>query len=579
MTNLSIEQSTSSVENVTSQILEKLYQLAITSKVQNSNNNLTMSLVGNLQASSAFRDTVTYLRTKFPQLTINVQDSAYYIRFVDSAVENALKNEGYGDSSGITEYEAANIIIGQLFKNNTNITSFNEFSYFTAQQNVAFTFSGCTNLRSIDLSRLQSLKTNECFKNCDLRTITLGNIESIPNYAFQNNKNLTSINIPSSCKTLGSAAFNGCNNLSFSLSDLENIETIDGNRDTPTFGITGGYIQISYPDNNKSLYLPNLKDLSSDGGRMFEQQGMKDINLPGLQTLSGYGVFKDCKSLLTVTTLGNSRVTTGGMWYNQRGVFEGCTNLTTVNIPQTFTILPANMFQGCSSLSNLNIDLSQIKTIFAKVFRECSSLPKVMNFSNAIQIGHPLTNQEQSIFNNNYVSCNMMAASTSQQIFYLSSIKHIYLPKVKAVCAGIYGTLGMGMAPANGCFSGVFDLVYLRDIQSLGEGIFQDSNINTLIINNSTVPQMTVLSKSNYSGSQQWIYDRAEEQIPTHSTDLFARVTSIQNIYVPDSAVDAYKTCSYFSSQASVIKPLSQCPRKTLAEVENGEIGLIESYM
>ena len=57
--------------------------------------------------------------------------------------------------TAITASIAANANIGEWFKNNTSITSFDEFPYFT-QNNMyggsPFTFEGCTNLESIDLS-------------------------------------------------------------------------------------------------------------------------------------------------------------------------------------------------------------------------------------------------------------------------------------------------------------------------------------------------------------------------------------------------------------------------------------------
>ena len=127
MNNLIIEQNTTSIETVTSEVIEKLYNLAITSNVADENNNFPMSLKGTLTAISAFRDSVQYLRDKFPQLTITVQDNAYYIRFADNNVYQTLNNAGYGDGIGITEFEASTIKFGNLFKGNTSITSFNAF--------------------------------------------------------------------------------------------------------------------------------------------------------------------------------------------------------------------------------------------------------------------------------------------------------------------------------------------------------------------------------------------------------------------------------------------------------------------
>jgi hypothetical protein len=94
------------------------------------------------------------------------------------------------DGIGITETEAANFTDTMIswFYQNTNITTFDELKYFTNTR-LAGTFDGCSNLTSVDLSKVRQI-WSKTFRNC-----TKLNIEvNIPNYisselgwsAFQN---------------------------------------------------------------------------------------------------------------------------------------------------------------------------------------------------------------------------------------------------------------------------------------------------------------------------------------------------------------------------------------------------------
>jgi hypothetical protein len=88
------------------------------------------------------------LTTRFPDLHINVTDS-YYIPFEDSNVQSMLMaNNISSDGIGITEADASTANLGTMFKNNTTITSFNEFGLFNrANDNPSNSmFEGCSSL-------------------------------------------------------------------------------------------------------------------------------------------------------------------------------------------------------------------------------------------------------------------------------------------------------------------------------------------------------------------------------------------------------------------------------------------------
>lgn len=577
MTSLNITQSTSASETVNVTIIEKLYNLALVSNVQDQSSQFSMSLQGNITSPTAFKDSVLYLREKFPNLTINVQDNAYYIRFADSTVEQVLKDAGHGDGVGITEYDAASIVFNQALKGNTSIRTFNEFSYFTAQQNSAFSFQGCTSLTSIDLHNLKRIATNSCFQDTALVEVNdLGTITSIPNNCFAGCTNLVHVTLPDSCTSLGVQCFRTCNNLSFDLSDFSHLTEIKGNRDGGAFFLTAQTtVTINYPDENNVLYLPNMAKL---GSRIFAGQPIKEINLPNLNELHCLGVFAYCSQLTKVTSLGSCTLAHNDTQYVGLGLFQDCTQLTEVNIPSSCTEVTPAMFKGCSSLSTINWDLSVITGIFRQAFMGCTQAPKVMYFPNVTQAGYPMTQNEKNILGT-YTGSTALHASQGSEIFANSSIKNVYLPKLKVLCLETPGTSGGRPNPSGNFVRTSINLIYLRDVQSIGAMCFYGATINTLIINNTTVPSVAVYNDAGIFNGGQLVLDIYNRDLPTHTTDLFIGISSILNIYVPDSAVSDYQNNSFFSSVASVIKPLSTCPRKTLNEVNNGEIGLIEAYM
>ena len=172
-------------EKVTPQTIDKMYKLT-------KEDSLTPAVAkesefeGSVVSDVAYEDAVTYLRTKFPKLTIQVIDNNYYIRFKDPEVLKVLIANGVGDSVGITTAQAKNTNVGTMFKSNTSITSFDEFHAFPQTlQNSAF--FGCTNLQSIDLSQAIYIHKS-VFKDCTslVMDINCPNLIQIDKEAFRN---------------------------------------------------------------------------------------------------------------------------------------------------------------------------------------------------------------------------------------------------------------------------------------------------------------------------------------------------------------------------------------------------------
>ena len=77
-----------------------------------------------------YKDSFDALKNYFGN-QLQISCLGYYIRFKDNVVLQLLLDNNYGDGTGIT-YEKAETItnFNQLFRYNTNITSFNELKEF-----------------------------------------------------------------------------------------------------------------------------------------------------------------------------------------------------------------------------------------------------------------------------------------------------------------------------------------------------------------------------------------------------------------------------------------------------------------
>ena len=83
-----------------------------------------------------------------------------------------------------------------------------------------------------------------------------------------------------------------------------------------------------------------------------------------------YSAFSGCTNLTSVTIPDSvTRID----WY----AFQNCTNLTSVNIPESVTNLGGSVFRGCSSLTTVTLPNSMTE-ISNNAFRDCSSLTSVI---------------------------------------------------------------------------------------------------------------------------------------------------------------------------------------------------------
>ena len=136
------------------------------------------------------------------------------IQFEDEAVKAICVGYWDFDNDGELSYnEAAKVTdITNVFRG-TNISTFNEFQYFTGLTEVSkYTFTGCEDLIRIIIPQNVNIIDEHAFANCtNLARITLNtSLTTIGIYAFGNCSSLKTITIPSSVTTIRGSAFKKC---------------------------------------------------------------------------------------------------------------------------------------------------------------------------------------------------------------------------------------------------------------------------------------------------------------------------------------------------------------------------------
>lgn len=335
--NLTIKQSTNSTENLTSpNVVETLYQLTKPDPVSG----LPAAdavLVGRIQVPVAYEDSVDFLNTQFSaansdngsDFQVTVPNNNYYIRFVDPAVESVIKTAlNKAESEGVTTQEAAATDLRVIFKDNTNIVSFSELKYFTtALKDGAFT--RCSNLEEVDISN-RTIIPKETFYQC----------RKLKKFSGPNSVE-GELNLPNLLQISGINPFEQCYQLTTIIS-LGQVTKLPGSCFKSCTAIDTVYQSVfdklTTIDRDAFSNCPIEHIIQSDN------TDSSVLSIPNLTGNLGSSAFSGAKitevsSLGSITSIGNN-------------AFENCTNLATINFPNTVTSVEGNAFNNTAWLNN-----------------------------------------------------------------------------------------------------------------------------------------------------------------------------------------------------------------------------------
>lgn len=337
------------------------------------------------------------------------------IAFADSNVKTLCVSnwDTNGDGELSVDEAAAVTSLGNVFKYNTDIVSFNELRYFTGLTSIEdYAFSGCTNLTSFVIPNSVKSIGEEIVRYCtNLASLDIPNsVTTIGAYAFWDS-GLTELSIPNSVTSIGRCAllscaslksctisnsvttiplsmFEGCKSLS-TIIIPNSVTRIEAQAFMSCYKLSSITIGTAVKNINDfafsdcdGLMSVNILDLTAWFGISFETQysnplakahhlylnGNEITNLviPNSVTNINDFAFYDCDGLMSVT-IPNSVTSIG------KSSFNYCEGLTSVSIPNSVTTIGKYAFSHCSYLKSVTLGNS-ITNIEEQSFDNCSRL-------------------------------------------------------------------------------------------------------------------------------------------------------------------------------------------------------------
>lgn len=213
-------------------------------------------------------------------------------------------------------------------------------------------------------------------------------------------------------------------------------------------------------------------------------------------------------------------------------VFNGCTSLESVTIPESITELGYSAFQGCTNLKTVN--MPGVKVIHAACFYGCTALATI-NIPNVEEIQAGSFGGNQALLNldapklrswpsglvGNFKRINFpLVTEINGGGNGLSSVEQLIIPSAITMsnalnsCASLKALDLRRLKTMQGCCSGCNSLttIIFEDIESIISSFDGDSNLVRVEIHNSTPPTIS----SSFGGANDLIIYVPADSVETY---------------------------------------------------------------
>ncbi len=381
-------------------------------------------------------------------------------------------------------------------------------------------FEECVALRSVTIPNTTISIGDTTFYNCDrLATVTLGNsLDAIGGDAFYDCDVLTSIVIPNSVTQMGWYTFYSCD-------ALQSVQIGNGLDVLPAYAFA---------------QCPALTTLAL--GDVDEIQTAAFYNCTALRTVDWGTALKK----LTCSTDWNGR-------HYGTGVFENCTSLTSLAIPNTATEIGQNSFKNCTGLTRVTVG-NKVITIGASAFRDCTGITTVTLDEKLVTIGGSafencaklqsivIPDSVTSLGSYAFYNCQALkSASIGEATDVISSFAFAQCPNLERVT--LTGTTSIDTAAFYNCTS-LHDLdlgTGLRTITSstgwdgrnYGKGAFQNCTALTAL----TFPsRVTSIASNAFNGCTGVVYVYFCDKLQTIENSAFVGCSAVTDVFYEGTA-------------------------------------------
>lgn len=435
-----------------------------------------------------------------------------------------------------------------IFRNCTALTSVSISAPLTYVDQYAF--DGCSKLESISLPSSVTQISSYGFQNCGaLKSLYLPyRLQSIGSYAFANCTGLTSLTLHDYLESINNCAFAGCTGLT-SVTLPSGVMTVGKGAFPATVRIycdPTSQAAISISANGGSFVSPDsdmfgirlLLDGDISLGLSIEQIWTEDteIVIPefiGGETVTelGASVFASCPEVTTVTLPASVPVIPAEM-------LKGNQTLKTIIIPEGVTGIGASAFQDCSQLSSVSIP-STVTSIGDYAFDGCSLLKEIQLSDKIQEIG-------VDAFKNVKVYCSL-DSDTARMLSRTGGgfvCREYPLLKLKYLFVG-----GEAVSlEVVGAESGVVSVEIPDSVTSIAEGAFKDVATLTTITLPDTLTAIGAHAFEN-SGITAVTIPAGVTEIPEYA---FADTTALSDVTVL-GAVETVGDYAFYSSALKAI--------------------------
>ena len=333
--------------------------------------------------SCAFRDCSRLTSLNLPDGITSIGDKAFYFcrRLTSLNLPDGITSIGryafeFCDGltslnlpTGITEISEG------AFWNCCGLTSLNLPASITKIGKLAFKF--CDGLTSLNLStgitEIGPRAFEGCYRLKEVRFCINDNLDTYLTKGhpsidvncgikyYINDKEITSIEIPSNVTTLGNYVFQGCRRLT-SLNLPDGITEISEG----AFQGCSGLTSLNLPDGITKI----------GEGAFWGCSGLTSLNLPDGITKIDDDAFLGCSGLTSLNL--PDGITSIGEY-----AFEGCSGLTSLTLPAGITKIGSEAFKGCSGLTSLNLP-DGVTSIYFEAFQGCSGLTSIYLYAEKV---------------------------------------------------------------------------------------------------------------------------------------------------------------------------------------------------